>query len=285
MNSKIFSHEKIREMIQFCSKGYDAWGKVIRMDTAAGFVAGRDRSSVGRAYWDSFNNEISCILGVHTFLEKYLSSPSFEADFKQLDQVKSNFRLSAVNYKRQCSTEHLKKELDAEIAKNDARKNGRIQDLKVSSTCLASSVNDVASKINGILAAFGVLKSMKNNLASLDAPWDETYRAIRRDFLALASNIFGIFAPTSVGNSIIVAWMYSDYQDYKQFEKDGHRLSEDKKKLLGAADKFSGDTKIGDFYTYVLVTALAEHYGFSPNNGIKLNLKHEHLNMAKGILS
>ena len=161
----------------------------------------------------------------------------------------------------------------------------RLGDMDTSASSLASTVNGVTSKINGILATFGALKSMQNNLVSLDATWDESYKTIRRDFFIVASNIAGIFAPTPIGQSIIVYWMSRDFADYKKYNKAGQILSANKQKLLNAADKFSGDTKIGEFYTYVLVTALAEHYGFSPNNGIKFNPQHKHLDIAKGILS
>ncbi|WP_062268551.1 hypothetical protein [Endozoicomonas arenosclerae] len=285
MSAMIFTPQKVKELAKFCSTGYDAWGKVIKKDTANHYVAGRDLSATGQAYWDSFNNEVSCILAIHSFIENYLSSKTPKDELERLKQVKSNFGVLTVEYKRQCSTDNLVKNVDKKIAKNRALKRDRLDNIDASLASLGASVNGIASKINGILGTLGALKSMKNNLASSDAPWDELYKTLRRDFYSVASNIIGIFAPTAVGNSIIVAWMSSDFYDYQKFEKSGQKLSEHKQEILKVADKFSGNTKIGEFYTYVLVTALAEHYGFSPNNGIKLNLEHKHLNIAKGILS
>ena len=285
MSANKFSNSKIKEMIKFCSTGYDAWGKVIQKDTANNYLAGRDRSTIGQLYWDSFNNEISCILAIHSFLEQYLTSQFPIETRQQLNNTKRNFRELVVTYKRKCSTTNLTHEIDKKLAKNNALKQDRADNLLSSGASLGASVNGISSKINGIIATFGALKSMRKNLATLDASWDESFKMVRRDFVAVASNIVGIFAPTIVGNSIIVAWMASDSKDYIKFEKTGQKLAEHKNAILKSADQFSGDTKVGEFYTYVLVTALAEHYGFLPNNGIKLNLSHEHLNIATGILS
>jgi hypothetical protein len=248
-------------------------------------VAGCARSASGQAYWDSFNSEISCILAIHTFMEQYLSAQAPVPELERLKRLRYNFRASVVEYKARCSTAHLTGELDKSIQKNDALKKDRKDNLVMSGAALGASVNDISSKINGIIATFSALKGMKKNISSLDAPRLELYKTLRRDFLAVASNIIGIFAPTVVGNSIVVAWMASDVKDLRQFDKTGEKLAASKRELLKAAGSFSGDTKVGEFFTYVLVTALAEHYGFAPNNGIKYNLEHEHLGMARKILA
>ena len=285
MSDTIFSNEKIQEMTKFCSSGYEAWSRIIAKDTADKYVVGRSRSAAGLAYWESFNSEISCILAIHTFMEQYLSEKVPPHKIGPLNQARYNFRISVVEYKRHCSTTHLTGEIDKNIEKNDALKKDRKDNLALSGKCLVASVNDISSKIGGIVATFSALKGMKKNMNSLDASRVEIYKTLRRDFLAVASNVIGLFVPTAIGNSIIVAWMASDIRDLAKFDKTGEQLAQSKQELLKAAGTFSGDTKIGDFYTYVLVTALAEHYGFAPNNGIKYNLKHEHLGMAKGILS
>ncbi|WP_444904486.1 hypothetical protein ACJJIU_06065 [Microbulbifer sp. CnH-101-E] len=284
MTPDIFTDLKIQQMIKFCSTGYDVWGKIIKRDVSNNYVAGRDRSIEGQIYWNHLNSEVSCILAIHSFLREYLTSKVPVSEISQLDSMKNSFLLTVVDYQRLCSTAHLTNNIDKKIEKNNALKKDRKINLGISTSSLASSIHDIPSKINGIVATILALKSLKQNLGAVDTSWSEHYRAVRRDFLAIASNIIGLFAPTAVGNTIIVAWMYSDIRDLKNFNKTALELSENKQKLLDAAGKFSGDTSIGDFYTYVLVTALAEHYGFSPNNGIKYNPQHPHLNMAKVIM-
>ncbi|WP_444922501.1 hypothetical protein ACJJID_09425 [Microbulbifer sp. CnH-101-G] len=284
MGADIFNDIKIQEMIKFCSTGYDAWDKIIRKDVANNYAAGRDRSAKGQVYWSNLNSEVSCILAIHSFLREYLTSKVPASEIERLDQIRTNFRLAAVDYQRRCSTTHLTNDINKKISKNNALIKDREENLEVSNICLVSSMQDITSKINGVIATYLALIGMRKNLASVDASWSEYYKMIRRDFLAVASNIVGLFVPTSVGNSIIVAWMYSDVRDIRNFQKTGRQLAENKQEILKAAGKFNGDTSIGDFYTYVLVTALAEHYGFSPNNGIRYNPQHQHLDMAKGIV-
>ncbi|GAB2884564.1 hypothetical protein ACCI51_09760 [Microbulbifer echini] len=284
MSADVFTDTKIQEMVKFCSTGYDAWSKIINKDVTNNYIAGRDRSAKGQVYWNNLNSEVSCILAIHSFLKEYLTSKVPTIEIVRLDKLRESFRHAAVDYQRRCSTAHLTKEIDKKISKNEALKEDRRENFAISSLSLVASINDISSKINGVVATIIALKGMRKNLTSFDASWSEYYKTIRRDFLAVASNVVGIFAPTAMGNTIIVAWMYSDTRDYLNFEKTGQQLSENKQKLLKAADKFSGDTSIGDFYTYVLVTALAEHYGFSPNNGIRYTPQHEHLSTVKGIL-
>ncbi|WHI49631.1 hypothetical protein P3339_14250 [Microbulbifer sp. MLAF003] len=285
MGADVFTNTKIEEMIEFCSKGYDAWTKIINKDVANNYKSGRERSADGQVYWNDLNSEASCILAIHSFLREYLTSRVPASQIAQLDNLRDRFRIAAVDYQRLCSTAFLTKEIDKEIDKNNALKKDRRINFAISASSLASSVNDISSKINGVVATIIALKGLRINLASQNTSWREYYKMIRRDFLAIASNVVGLFAPTAVGNTIIIAWMYSDTRDYMKFQKTGQQLTENKQDLLKAADKFSGDTSICDFYTYVLVTALAEHYGFSPNNGINYNLQHEHLAMTKGVLA
>lgn len=284
MKSNGFTNEKIKELIQFCSTGYSAWDKVIRKDVANKYMAGRDRSARGRYFWDSLNNEVSCILAIHSFIEQYISRDFPATGVERLKSPRDTLRVALVDYKRHCSTAHMSKEIDKKIDKNEALKQDRAKAIKDDRVSLISSVNDVISKINGIVNTIGALKTMRNNIVSMDASWDEAFKTMRRDFLLVASNVFGIFAPTVVGNSIIVAWMSSNYRDLKKFEKAGNELARSKQELLKAANQFPGDTKIGEYYTYVLVTALAEHYGYAPNNGLRLNLNHQNLHAAKSML-
>lgn len=285
MSEKIFTNKKVGEMMMFCSKGYSDWGGVIKSDSMDDYFFGRMRTPVGELYWDQFNREISCILAIHAFVERYLPSKRPSNEYRDLKQQRYNFEHAVIEYKKQCSTILVSKEIDNKIGKNNALIEDRKNNIKASKNSLMQSFESNVSKVNGIVGSLGALKSMKKVLVSRESTRQERYKSMRRGFLTIASNMIGIFQPTIVGNSLIVSWMISDNLDIKKFEKTGSQLAEDKKDLLNTANGFSGDTNRGDFYTYVLVTALADHYGFSHNDGAKVNLEHEHFDDLMSVIS